>query len=301
MIFTSLFFTYQNLDIEIGPISSDKPVITIDPDIAEEFPIYKLFSETPPYNEIVMWVDTINLEINFEIVNHGLIPTSIEKINYRIRINGVITLSGTTTIWEELLPNDNYKFNISLRIPIPKDSRFVNQVFYSNGFINLYFEGISYLRIGGVPVLKPIEYSIDINFIKIVKSYFLGEEVTFPDGKLKVLDVKWYIGEEETDSAKPNQKVTVTVVLTSEEDDFEGTVDLYVYKDLIFLPDEIYAGKRYNLNIGVDEVIILTFTFRTPPEYEFNLVGFYIVLDQPNKGIRWTMPVSYPPRLKATS
>ena len=300
-IFTSLILTYQNFDVVIGPISSDTPVINIDPEAASRFPIYKLFSDKPPYVEVIEWLDTINLRIHMEVVNHGLIPSAIERINYRIRVNGRVTLSGTATIGEELLPNDYYNFNITLRIPIPKDAQFINQLLYSNGFINIYIEGVSYLRVGGVPVLKPIEYSIDISLLKILKSFFLGEKVRFPGGKLTVLDVKWYSGGDEVNMVKPNQKVTVTVVLTSEGDDFEGTIEIYIYKDLVFLPDEIYAGRRYSIYIGEDEILMLVLTFKTPPEYEFNLVGFYVVIEQPTKGVQWVMPSKYPPRLKAST
>ena len=95
--------------------------------------------------------------------------------------------------------------------------------------------------------------------------------------------------------------MTVTVVLTSEGDDFEGTIEIYIYKDFVFLPDEIYAGRRYSIYIGEDEILMLVLTFKTPPEYEFNLVGFYVVIEQPTKGIQWVMPTQYPPRLKAST
>ncbi len=293
-------FTYHNINIIIGPISSDTPVVNIDPDAKGRFPLYKLFGGEPPYPEVVEWIDTINVQIPLKIVNNGLIPSAIEKINYRIRVNGRVTLSGTATISEELLPNDDYKLNLTLRIPIPKDARFINQLLISNGFMNIYIEGISYLRIGGVPVLKPIEYSVDISLLKVMRSYLLDEKVRFPNGKLVVLDVKWNSEGEEINLARPNQRVTATVVLTAEKDDFEGTIQIYIYKDLVFLPDEIYAGRRYSIYLGKGEIMMLVLTFKTPPEYEFNLVGFYIVIEQPTKGVQWVMPSSYPPRLKAS-
>ena len=299
ILFSALFLTYNNFNVEIGPITSDKPVLSIDPELFEDFQKYKLFLEVPPYVEIVRLVDTVNLNIPFRIVNRGIIPLSIEKMDYRVRVYGRAALGGVVYISEELLPNRDFQFNIRLHIPIPKDETFINQVFYSNGFINIYLEGVSYLRIGGIPTLKPFEYSIDISLPKMLRAFYQDEDIRFPDGELIVLDIKWLSNGEGINSIRPGQRVTVSITLTSVGDDFEGTIRVYVYKDLVFYPDEIYAGRQYNLLISEGEIKILTLIFESPPEYEFNLTGFYIVIEHPTTGERWMMPNQYPPRLRA--
>ncbi len=298
-ILTISIYTYDNLTIEIMNITTDKPAISVNPEEYHKLKLYEIVTDSAPITKYVSSIETINLIIPFKISNFGLIPSNIERITYRVYLFGIHVLSGTIEIGDQLTPGDSFTATLYLRIPILKSNEIINQLYYFDGFLPIYFEGRTLIRIMGLPITKVFSYTLDVDIKAILKSFALGRDVRIPKGELEVLNVKWISGDKQIYSASEGQKITAVITITSKEDDFYGLIQVYVYKDLFFYPDEILNGRLYKLNIGMNEVKIIYFTFKLPEDFESNLEGFYIVIKEPHLEFKWVMEDSYPPRLRA--
>ncbi len=297
--FAPLFYTYENLNLSFGPIYTDDPALSINPDYLVNFEIYKLFLNTTPYIDLVNLVNTLNLVLIVNISNSGVMPVYIGGIYYRVYVNGLINLVGQIVIGDVYRPGDSESFRIVIKIPIKNDTEFINQLYFFQGFLHVYINGYVYLRIASIPSYKTFSYGFDVSMNRVLKSYLLGEKVRIPNGVPEILSVSWWRDDKKIGEVSPGDTVYVSVLLTSRYDDFEGSLTIYVYKDLVLFPDEIYKGRVYSIHIAKGEIKNIVFKFKAPEEFEINLLGFYIVVEDEHGRFRWVMPDRYPPRLSA--
>jgi len=118
------------------------------------------------------------------------------------------------------------------------------------------------------------------------------------EGVLSVIDAYWTVGGSRVTICKLGDEVTAHVVLRASEAPVEGTIIVKIRKDLVLMPDVDVKAVKFEVFLRRDEVKEFTVTFTPNEPSSISLRGYFIEVEG---DLSWTMPNTYPPRLRVSS
>jgi len=116
-----------------------------------------------------------------------------------------------------------------------------------------------------------------------------------------VVDAWWTTPAGIVTEVKKGEIVQAHVCIKASGGYLEGTVTVRVRKDLVLLPDEDYKTQNYEISLAEDEKTELIISFMASETTSLFFRGYFIQVDFVTWGTSWTMPNSYPPRLRVSS
>ena len=118
-----------------------------------------------------------------------------------------------------------------------------------------------------------------------------------PSGMIQVIDAYWSRNGRKVSTVYKGDVVNAVVKLYCVNAPVQGQLTIYVKKDRVALPDTVFASKTFVINLMAGETKTYSLSFAPDQPSSSILRGYHIEVWFNNKKI-YTMPSSYPPRLK---
>jgi len=118
-----------------------------------------------------------------------------------------------------------------------------------------------------------------------------------PSGIIQVIEAYWSQNGQKVSTVYKGDVVDAVVKLYCINAPVQGKLTIYVKKDMVALPDQVFASKTFAVNLMPGETKAYSVSFAPDQSSSSILRGYHIEVWLNNKKI-YTMPSSYPPRLK---
>jgi len=152
-----------------------------------------------------------------------------------------------------------------------------------------------YYGIGGWKSGQTVQYTLDQKFNEVAA--FFASTVGIKKGSPQIVDAYWIVGGVRVTQAKVGQTVQAHILVKAAGGPIEGDLTIRVKKDMVLLDTVfIYGSTHVSLKEGESVGLFLSFTADQKSDLLFR--GFFIHVDFTSWENSWTMPSSYPPRLK---
>jgi len=117
-------------------------------------------------------------------------------------------------------------------------------------------------------------------------------------GLIEVVDAYWMINGKRMYSCNLNDEVEAHIIVKAINDVSNGVITVRIKKDRVLMPDLNLISEEFTISLNKGETRELTLKFKPDQAISIILRGYFIELEGL---IKWTMPPTYPPRLKVTS
>jgi len=135
----------------------------------------------------------------------------------------------------------------------------------------------------------------------LTKDYTLAQAATTTKPvtvTLELIDAYWTVGGARVTQARQGQTVQARVLVRATGGSVDGNAVMKVRKDRVASPDSDHATGNIRIQLGKDQAVELILSFVADEKSSLTFRGFFIEVDFPSWGNRWTMPGEYPPRLR---
>jgi len=117
-------------------------------------------------------------------------------------------------------------------------------------------------------------------------------------GSPQVSDAYWTIGGVRVTQAKVGDTVYARVVIKAIGGAVEGELTIRVRKDRVAVGDIDHTSRSFHISLAEGQSVELSLSFTADQKSSLTFRGFFIQVDLTSWSTSWTMPSSYPPRLK---
>ncbi len=118
-------------------------------------------------------------------------------------------------------------------------------------------------------------------------------------GRVNILDVYWLVNGIKTYNARVGQQIAAVVEIEVTGREMTFTISILIKKDIAYLPDKVYTQGSITLTLKPGEKKEVRMYF-TPDEVSSTTMRGYFIEVWIDSEKVYTMPSSYPPRLKVS-
>lgn len=316
LIASLLYQSYTSVDVTVTDISLGSPPIEVDKGKAILLGAATLATGGAALPYLIEAIEGMNLEINIEARNGGVLPVYIPTVSYDLYINENYVGDGVLDREVTIDPGESELITIYQFINRESLLEVVASIVENDGLADIRVIGEARVSIMGQSFSIPFEQNTTINVYEEVsralneflESYSGDDEDSGQPssgesepsvGRLEVSAVYWIHNGEYVYMVPQGSNVTVRVVLTAVGGDVEGPVVIRVKRDLAMMPDEVYLEESEYVSLREGESIVLEFWFIAEDRSGLVFRGYFIEIILPD-GSKWTMESDYPPRLEVT-
>ena len=245
-------------------------------------------------------LDSLVLQANVDVANHGFLPVIIPSLDYDVSINGIPAVSGSSSDSYTLSPGDMENVPIRVEIPIKDLDSVIGSIIETLGELDVEITGTFNANFLGIPIELPFKTEQRISLGQVAKekaeawvSRMSGGNGDTPKD-FSIESMKWMVNGKEVTSADPDSIVTAVAVIKAEKR-FGYDVSLEVRQDRKGLQDKSFNTETYQLVMQPGDTEELSVTFRA--DGGITVSGYFMSIrwDGANQ---WQMSNFYPPRLR---
>ncbi|MEZ0345308.1 MAG: hypothetical protein ABWK01_01995 [Infirmifilum sp.] len=259
-------------------------------------------ADFPSLGDLISFPATrrLNFNVKLRLTSKGILPVTVRSVSFKVYVEevyiGTVRSTESFTVEPGVDKTIPFTFTLDASSISPGDVVYAIQSAANRG-------GNVVVRLDGY--MEPIVILVPVE-IPAVRSYTLNlgspapRSTPQPSGKgstgfLSIQDAYWTVNNRMVTSCKLGDTVVAHVVVKAEGGPVSGTLTIKIKEDLAALPDSVYVVSTpyVSLREGETRDIEVSFIARRTSGVIFR--GYFIEVE----GLAsWTMPSSYPPRLR---
>ncbi len=272
-----------------------------------------------PVGVVLSLLDKINIQVNLEIENAGLVPLAIPSTEFDIDVNGVRAGSGQSSD-QSLNPRQSTIIPVRVEIPVARLQPLADVIVQSLGELDIEIHGKLKTNLLIIPIEIPFQKQQHISLVQIAQekvqalrsgiaaevkqiaaeaqqkvrswaSRVSGGQGDIPED-FTIISTQWLVGGQEVTSVGAGTRITATITIGADRS-FSYPITLEIRQDRTKLTDVSFATRSYQVTMKPGETNQLSADF--VPQSGLTVKGYFMSIRWSGK--QWQMPSDYPPRL----
>ena len=170
-----LYYSYTNVEAEVSDFKLGDPAISISSEKISIAIISALISNEISIPLLIDVINGVNLDINMEIKNNGLIPIEIKSVKYQLYINEIDMGFNQLDLQISVPPGASRTLNFYHLIKRESLIEAVASMVESGGSANISIDGEATVSLLGINMTLPFYKKINLNLIEIIRMEILNK------------------------------------------------------------------------------------------------------------------------------